>query len=224
MVYNGVLMPDKRARYGKEYVHIWSSIQQLADITQWHHSTYKSFCSNYGNHYTPAAGSHCWNDEAVQGMKTDLSTIWNSFAGDLDTEIDRVTTATSRAFDKVLKIAASARANESRAANNVGSGMRTFAANLLHREHLTRYGIEKATEAFASNLSSLRADALSSVRTAFVGQLMEPTYHAANMEYGTSTSCNLTRILLLTLSSRLRQRSPSQNSHHAFVQLRHTLR
>jgi hypothetical protein len=196
----------------------------IANMTQWHHSTYKSFCSNYGDHCTPAAGSHCWNDEAVQGMKTDLSAVWNSFAGERNIEIDRVTTATSRAFDKVLKIAASARANESRAANNAGSGMRTFASNLLHREHLTRYGIEKATETFEASLFSLRADALSSVRTAFVGQLMEPTYHAANMEYGTSTSCNLTRILLLTLSSRLRQRSPSQNSHHAFVQLRHTLR
>jgi hypothetical protein len=196
----------------------------IANMTQWHHSTYKSFCSNYGDHCTPAAGSHCWNDEAVQGMKTDLSAVWNSFAGDLNIEIDRVTTATSRAFDKVLKIAASARANESRAANNAGSGMRTFASNLLHREHLMRYGIEKATETFEASLSSLHADALSSVRTAFVGQLMEPTYHAANMEYGTSTSCTLTRILLLTLSSRLRQRSPSQNSHHAFVQLRHTLR
>jgi hypothetical protein len=196
----------------------------IANMTQWHHSTYKSFCSNYGDHCTPAAGSHCWNDEAVQGMKTDLSAVWNSFAGDLNIEIDRVTTATSRAFDKVLKIAASARANESRAANNAGSDMRTFASNLLHREHLTRYGIEKATETFEASLSSLHADALSSVRTAFIGQLMESTYHAANMEYGTFTSCNLTRILLLTLSSRLRQPSPSHNSHHGFVQLRHTLR
>jgi hypothetical protein len=193
-------------------------------MTQWHHSTYKSFCSNYGDHYTPTVGSHCWNNEAIQGMETDLSAVWNSFAGDLDIEIDRVTTATSQAFDKVLNVAASARANESRAANNASSSMRTFASNSLHREHLTRYGIEKATEAFASNLSFLRANALSSVRSAFIGQLMEPTYHAANMEYGTSTSCTLTHILLLTLSSRLRQPSPSQNSHHKFVQLRHPLR
>jgi hypothetical protein len=131
-------------------------------------------------------GYHCWNEKAILGMTGDLSAIWNGFASDLDDEIQRVNTATSQAFDKVLRIAASTRANKSEATNETRSAMRTFASNLVHRNHLTRYGVEKATETFESKLSSLRADALSSVRTAFIGQIMEATYHAANMEYGKS--------------------------------------
>jgi hypothetical protein len=129
-------------------------------------------------------GYHCWNEEAIQGMTGDLSAIWNSLTSDLDDEIQRVNTTTNLAFDKVLRIAASTRANRSGATNDTRSAMRTFASNLVHREHLTRYGIEKATETFELKLSSLRADALSSVRTGLIGQIMESAYHAANMEYG----------------------------------------
>jgi hypothetical protein len=144
-------------------------------------------------------GYRCWNEEAMQGMKGDLSDIWNSFASDLDDEIELVNTATSEAFSKVLRIAASTRVNESGVPRDTRSAMRTFASNLVHREHLTRYGVEKATETFESKLSSLRADALSSVRTAFIGQIMEATYHAANMEYGKSIFATLPGRHLLIL-------------------------
>jgi hypothetical protein len=119
-------------------------------------------------------------------MSTDLSAVWNSFASDLDDEIELVNITTSQIFERVLRLAVSTRTNETRVTRDTRSAMRTFAANLVHREHLTRYGIEKATETFESDLSSLRADVLSSVRTALIGQIMEATYHAANMEYGKS--------------------------------------
>lgn len=68
--------------------------------------------------------------------------------------------------------------------NNTRSALRTLTGTLRHRKDLILYGVENAAEHFHSELSSLRTDAFSSIRTAFVGQLMEDTYHAANMEYG----------------------------------------
>jgi uncharacterized protein (DUF2252 family) len=47
-----------------------------------------------------------------------------------------------------------------------------------------RCGIDQAMESFVSDLRSLRADTLTGARTAFIGKLMEATYHAANMEHG----------------------------------------
>jgi hypothetical protein len=160
-------------------------------------------------------------------MTSDLSAVWDSFATDLDVEIKRINTATSQTFTEVHRIASSARQNVSRATNNTGSAMRTFASNLMHREHLTRSGVQLATETFESKLSSLRADALSSVRSAFIGRLMEDTYHAANMEYGkpnTTTNTNLTLKSLLTTLTRHRQRPPAKNSHHAYIQLHSPVR
>jgi hypothetical protein len=183
-------MPDERACHGREYVHTRSNGHGLANFAQWHHATYKSFCSNYGDHSTPARGYRCWNEEAIQTMTEDLSTVWDSFAIDLDVEIEHINTATNQIFARIIRLASSARGNEPRAPNNNGSAMRTFVSNLIHREHLTRYGVDRANETFESKLSSLRTDAFSSVRTAFIGGLMESTYHAANMEFGKFITIN----------------------------------
>jgi hypothetical protein len=184
-------MPDERACHGSEYVHIRPNGQGLANLAQWHHSTYKTFCSNYGDHSTRTKGYHCWNEEAMQTMTTDLSTVWDSFADNLDVEIECINTATDQIFARIIRLASSARGNETRATHNNGSAMRTFVSNLIRREQLTRYGIDRANETFESKLSSLRTDALSSVRTAFIGGLMERTYHAANMEYGKPANFSL---------------------------------
>jgi hypothetical protein len=129
-------------------------------------------------------GYRCWNEEAIQGMTTDLSTVWDRFAVDLYAELEHVNTTAVQMYAKLLEIAASSALRNSGATDDIGSAMRTLASNLLHREHLMRYSIDLVTETFESNISSLRADTLSSVRTAFIGKLIEGTYHAANMEYG----------------------------------------
>jgi hypothetical protein len=87
-------------------------------------------------------------------------------------------------YARLLEIATSPTLHNSGATDGIGIAMRTLASNLLHREHLMRYGIDQATETFESNLSSLRGDVLSSVRTAFIGKLTEEAYHAANIDYG----------------------------------------
>ncbi|OAL53048.1 hypothetical protein IQ07DRAFT_533701 [Pyrenochaeta sp. DS3sAY3a] len=164
----------------------WSADARQASLSWegWHHMSYKAFCSHYGDHSTDQRGYYCWNEDAAQGMTTDLSAVWDSFAVDIDTEIEGVNTAAEQTYAKLLEIAAPLAENRSMAINEIGSAMRTFASNLLHRENLTHYGIEEALETFESNHASLRADTLSSVRTASIGTLMESTYHAAQMEYG----------------------------------------
>jgi hypothetical protein len=137
-------------------------------------------------------GFRCWNKEAIQGMTSDLGAVWDSFTVDLAVEVDRINTVMTETFDKIFRLAESARTNESRATKSISSDIRTFASNLVHREHLTRYGIQQATDAFESNLSRLRSDTLSPVRTAFIGILMESKYYDANKEYG--------KLIILTLS------------------------
>jgi hypothetical protein len=132
-------------------------------------------------------GYHCWNEEAMEGMKGDMSAVWDSFAVDLEAHLERINGAVVQAFGNVLRVALSTGANEPGAANNTRSAMRTLAATLHHRKDLTVYGIENASESFHSELSSLHTDAFSSIRTAFIGKLMENTYHEANMEYGKPT-------------------------------------
>ncbi|RYP01347.1 hypothetical protein DL765_010864 [Monosporascus sp. GIB2] len=153
----------------------------------WYHTSYTAFCSNYGEHSTAKMGYHCWNEEAMEGMKSDMSAVWESFVVDLEAHLERINGAVVQAFDNILGVALSTGANEPDAANNTRSAMRTLAATLRHRKDLTLSGIEEASEIFHSKLSSLHADAFSSIRTAFIGKLMENTYHAANMEYGSGS-------------------------------------
>ncbi|KAF3031928.1 hypothetical protein E8E12_002110 [Didymella heteroderae] len=58
---------------------------------------------------------------------------------------------------------------------------------LRHRRNLTIAGTENAAGGFRVGLSNLQVNALAPLRTAFIGILMEDTYHAANMEYGTGS-------------------------------------
>jgi hypothetical protein len=179
-------MLNKRAHPGKEYVQLRSCRRKFSDIGQWPPISYKVFCSNYGEHCTDGKGPHCWNDEAIQGMKDDLSAIWDSFVVDLIADIQYVSTASLQTYTEVGEIASSTAENGSPSSNDIAVVMRTFASNMQHREELIRCGIYKAMESFVSDLRSLRADTLTGARTAFVGKLMEATYHAANMEHGKS--------------------------------------
>jgi len=147
--------------------------------------TYKAFCSHYGAHSTAKSdGYHCWNEEAMESMNDDMSTLWDSFEVDIEAHLERVNATVVQAFGNALTVASSIGANEPGTANNTGSAMRTLATTLCHRKDLAHHGIEETSESFNSELSSFHTDAFSSIRTAFIGKLMESTYHAANMEYG----------------------------------------
>ncbi|KAF2462919.1 uncharacterized protein BDR25DRAFT_298822 [Lindgomyces ingoldianus] len=161
--------------------------QASLDWQGWHHSSYRAFCSHYGEHATTKVEYRCWNEEAMEGMKGDMSAVWDGFAVDLEAHLERINGAVVQTFGNALGVALSAGTNRPGAANNAWSALRTLANTLGHRKDLTLYGIEKASESFHSELLSLHTDAFSSIRTAFIGKLMENTYHAANMEYGSGS-------------------------------------
>jgi hypothetical protein len=117
-------------------------------------------------------------------MRDDLFEVWESFEVDLNAEIKSIGTATSQTFDEIGKIASYTQQNESSAAKHTKRAMWTFASNLHHRKQITQEAIVRASETFNKNLSSLRTDALSPIKTAFIGRLMDDTYRAANMKSG----------------------------------------
>lgn len=166
-------------------------------ISQWHHSSYKAFCSNYGEHATNAMGYHCWNEEAIKGMKGDMSAVWDSLMVEFEVQLEQINGAIDQAFGNALQVASSIGAVQPGSVNTSQSAMRTLCRILCNRRDLTLYGFEEASEGFHSDLSSLQTNISSSIRTAFVGKLMENAYHAANMEYGRSSF--LLRVFSTTL-------------------------
>ena len=46
-------------------------------------ASYAAFCRNYGDHNTPAVGSHNWNEEAIERMIGDLAAPWQSLRSTL---------------------------------------------------------------------------------------------------------------------------------------------
>ncbi|KAH8732134.1 hypothetical protein GQ44DRAFT_767167 [Phaeosphaeriaceae sp. PMI808] len=171
-----------------------SGLRWTADARQasmywqgWNEASYKAFCSNHGEYSTPKMGYHCWNEEATGNMGDDMSAVWDNFRDELDAQLEQTKDAISQSFNKILRIALSASSNGSRGPNNSRSAIQTLAATLRYREDLTTHGFEQAVESFYSELSMLLTDAFSSIRTAFIGQLMEHAYHAANMEYGSGS-------------------------------------
>ena len=174
-------MLDKQVYTGRVYVGLFRRDRHSLTTSQWHHSSYKAFCSNYGEHSTAKMGSHCWNEEAMKAMKDNMSPVWDSFAVDLKADLQQINGAVIQAFDNGIRFVSAIEPCE---ANNNRSAMRALAATLHHRKDLVLYSIEKANESFQYELCSLRTDAFSSIRTAFIGKIMEDTYHSANMEYG----------------------------------------
>lgn len=43
-------------------------------------ATYAAFCRQYGDHYTPTAGGHCWNREATSQMVKHVEGMWESMS------------------------------------------------------------------------------------------------------------------------------------------------
>lgn len=75
----------------------------MADLFQWHHSTYAAFCRNYGTHSTRNAGSHCWNTELLEGTKADLEESWSSLEDWILTQKRLLNDAVRAAFQKNLE-------------------------------------------------------------------------------------------------------------------------
>jgi hypothetical protein len=152
-------------------------------MSQWNHASYKAFCSNYGDYKTRAVGKRCWNKEAITAMRTDMQPVWDKFTVDVvETQLADLSATIAQVFAAILTIASPPDAEL-----HFRSSMRTLTTVTVHRRGLVVSGIEQALETLHSALSSLSTNAFSRLRTAYIGKLMEETYHAAAMEYGMSS-------------------------------------
>ncbi|KAF2638819.1 hypothetical protein P280DRAFT_404207 [Massarina eburnea CBS 473.64] len=168
----------------------------------WHHASYKAFCRNYGKHSTPTVNYHCWNEEAMMTMFNDMESIWNAFTTHLLKSIEQAKTFVETSFQNAIcKVVA---AFTARSFTEHRRSLQLLAATLHRRKSMILRHIESFTEnSVNADLSALRTDAFSFIRTAFVGQLMEDTYHAANMDCGSGSD----RRRKLLVSSRFSSRS-----------------
>lgn len=116
----------------------------------------------------------------MEAMNGDMIEVWDSFMVDLNVHLDCLNASIKQAFDDSLGIACSIEANNTRLT------LQTLAATLHHRKELALDAIDLARECFHQDIATFHTDAFSSIRTAFIGKLLEGTYHAANMEYGKS--------------------------------------
>ncbi|KAF7549239.1 hypothetical protein G7Z17_g6514 [Cylindrodendrum hubeiense] len=60
-----------------------SAMEAGYEWSTWHHASYAAFCRQYGDYSTPAAGSHNWNEEAIDGMVKDLKRPWKTLCSHL---------------------------------------------------------------------------------------------------------------------------------------------
>lgn len=120
----------------------------------------------------------------MQGL---MKNAWSQFAVDGESHLQLVLEAVEYAFESVLRLSVPGIRVGSGVENTSPSVLRPLNEMLSYRKDLALHAIEDAIDEFRQKLFFVKMNALAPVRTAFIGRLMEDTYHAANLEYGKST-------------------------------------
>ncbi|KAH6633922.1 hypothetical protein B0J18DRAFT_414751 [Chaetomium sp. MPI-SDFR-AT-0129] len=167
--------------YRRREISRWTegAIQAGQVWSGWNPATYAAFCRNYGTYNTQAAGYHCWNEEAMRSMNDDLADPWKHFETEVQRRLDAGQTFVSETLDGAVSF--HLEGNALHAALDTVGPLRTalHSGNRLHVR-----AIEDLCETFETDLSKLRTDALSGLRTSYFGQSMETTYWNAICEAG----------------------------------------
>ncbi|KAK3903178.1 hypothetical protein C8A05DRAFT_43557 [Staphylotrichum tortipilum] len=148
---------------------VWSS-RRLA--------TYAAFCRQYGTHTTDAAGYHCWNEEAMGTINHDLADPWDRFQSNVNRQLDDATAFVSETLDRAIS------RNLANALQEFPEPIRPLWVALKSRKRILAGALEDLCASFSAELSKLRTDALSGLRTAYFGQSMEQAYWNANLKSG----------------------------------------
>lgn len=128
--------------------------------------------------------SRCWNAEVMQSVDADMSALWTSFPAELMTQLESVKTFVETTCGNLRTTALSGFTSRRGSGDDSSRAMRTLAATVQHQLLSLLFDLDNLFENFFNGLDALRTDSLSSIRTAFLGQLMEDSYHEANMEHG----------------------------------------
>ncbi|KAK4119755.1 P-loop containing nucleoside triphosphate hydrolase protein, partial [Parathielavia appendiculata] len=171
--------------YQRRQIHQWTegAIQAGKVWAGWPHQTYAAFCRHYGAHITKFTAIYrCWNEEAMRSMNDDLAEPWSH----LKEEVQRRLEA-ARVFDLETLEGAVARHFEGNALGAVPETVAPLRTALQSSNRLHVRAIEDLSAKFEANLSKLRTDALSGLRTSYFGQSMESTYWSAICQSGSGS-------------------------------------
>ncbi|KAI1815628.1 hypothetical protein GGS20DRAFT_322793 [Poronia punctata] len=160
-------------------VNRWGSAAIAASIdwSGWHHSTYAAFCRNFGTHYTAAVKHRNWNQEIIQAMSADLDRPWQTVQERLNMKNASIIELIDNLFHEQLELLGDGLSES--------PGTRISLDNTLSsRGRVLRGSIEDILGDLDKHLRTLRTDALSSLRTSFIGKVMEGAYNQARMESG----------------------------------------
>ncbi|KAL2145862.1 hypothetical protein VTI28DRAFT_5944 [Corynascus sepedonium] len=154
---------------------VWSS---------WHHSTYAAFCRQYGTYTTAAVGYHCWNEEAMKIMNGDLAHPWDNLHEEAQRLLHNNRMAISETQDRVVSRYLEAPLQIEIALRDFPDSIHPLRNALRSRRRILVGDVEELGAAFEAEISKLRTNALSGLRTSYFGESMESSYWRANCEHG----------------------------------------
>lgn len=154
----------------------------------WHPSTYSVFCSNFGNHCTAKVGAHNWNEEAMERMISDMANYWQTLTSEIEDMRDSISRLAMASLDEAIN-------SLDDWADTAPNPVEVLCRNLGLRQRQLLSEIEDSYNEFERELSTLRIDALSGIRTSIMGQLMESSYVACRLEGGTGSDARRKAII-----------------------------
>ncbi|KAI0404069.1 hypothetical protein F4802DRAFT_568804 [Xylaria palmicola] len=158
----------------------WSAAARHAS-SNWdrlHHASYDAFCRHFGVHAVRGEAARCWNQEIIEAMVGDLTPPWGALSMSITGTNDGVSGTIDAIFDSVSDIL------ESRLDDSSDAAITLISTLGLHKQQL-RGHIETILDQRQRDLRTLRTDALSSLRSSYIGRAMETAYSRAAHESGT---------------------------------------
>ncbi|KAI3320818.1 hypothetical protein HD806DRAFT_505075 [Xylariaceae sp. AK1471] len=161
------------------HVSRWSATARSAsdDWSCWSQATYAAFCRNYGTHCTAAVGSRSWNEEMIEGMTNDLSPSWEKVRISLDHQAEDTVDLIDDLFGWAVQFL------DTELDESPDTAV-SLISTLLSQKRVLEAEIGRILNDLQDDLRTLRADALSSHQTSFIGKAMEKAYEDARRESG----------------------------------------
>ncbi|KAJ8128625.1 hypothetical protein O1611_g5007 [Lasiodiplodia mahajangana] len=157
------------------------------------HATYSAFCRSYGFHLAPAVGPRSWNRELIEKMTKDLSPAWTRLLSSLEDQDDDIIDSIDTLFDWAGGLLDTNLDDSRDTATSIRS-------TLSSRERLLKAEIKTHLDNFQNDLQALQTDALSDIRTSFIGRHMETAYNKARCESGQGSDSRRKSIITSAVS------------------------
>lgn len=117
-------------------------------------------------------------------IEKDMSEAWTDLQVYFESRVQTAAEAIMEVYDTAIDKSRHSPQNRADTEINTEPTSTSLIQMLRHRRNLTTADTEDAIELFRVECSNLQVDALAPLRTAFIGNLMEDAYHAANLEFG----------------------------------------